>query len=250
VALVAGRGDAFVRSATDFAEMPMCDHVRGAMTFVRWGIPTLICATLVLAWALYLLPAGPVRWCAVPIAAFCWLFTLAFFRNPRRKPLGDQRCLIAPADGVVSDIGEAEEPLYVKERCVRIGIFLSVFDVHVNRSPVDGVVEFAQYRPGKFLDARHPDVTHANEANILGISAAANVAGKLKLLVVQLSGLIARRIICTHGVGDALTRGELYGMIKFGSRTELWIPLSQKFEVKVKVGDRVMCGETILIELK
>jgi phosphatidylserine decarboxylase len=229
--------------------MSVLGHVRDAMTFVRWGIPTLICATAVLAWALLLLPAGPARWCGVPVAAFCWLFTLAFFRNPHRKALGDQRCLIAPADGVVSDITEADEPLYVKERCLRVGIFLSVFDVHVNRSPVDGVIEFAQYRPGKFLDARHPDVTHQNEANILGVAAAPNVAAKMKLLVVQLSGLIARRIICTHGVGDSLSRGELYGMIKFGSRTELWIPLSQKHELKVTIGDRVKCGETILVQI-
>lgn len=219
------------------------------MTFARWGIPTLFWATVVLAWALYLLPAGPARWCAYPVAAFLWLFTLAFFRNPKRTPQGDARCLIAPADGVVSDITEADEPLYVKERCRRIGIFLSVFDVHVNRSPVDGTIEFASYRPGKFLDARHPDVTHANEANILGIAAAPSV-GKVKLLLSQLSGLIARRIICTHGVGDALSRGELYGMIKFGSRTELWIPLSQAHDLKVQVGQRVKCGETILAELR
>lgn len=219
------------------------------MTFARWGLPTLLTATIVLVWAVALLPEGIARWCGVAVAAFLWLFTLAFFRNPTRTPLGSPRCLCAPADGVVSDIGEADEPDFVGERCLRIGIFLSVFDVHVNRSPIDGEVAWADYRPGKFLDARHPDVTHANEANRLGIVADPAVQPGLKLLVTQLSGLIARRIICTHGPGDRLRRGELFGMIKFGSRTELWIPLSQAIALKVAVGDRVKCGETTLAEL-
>jgi phosphatidylserine decarboxylase len=219
------------------------------VTFARWGIPTLFWSTLVLAIGVWLMPEGLPRLAAGAVAAFLWLFVLAFFRNPARKPLGHERCLTAPADGVVSDITESEEPLYVGERCVRIGIFLSVFDVHVNRSPVVGTVRFAQYRPGKFLDARHPDVTHQNEANILGIEADPAVAPQLKLLVSQLSGLIARRIICTHGVGDRLTRGELFGMIKFGSRTEVWIPLSRKAQLKVALGQRVKCGETILAEI-
>jgi phosphatidylserine decarboxylase len=221
------------------------------VTFARWGIPTLFWATIVLGWGCWLLPAGPIRWCGAAVAAFMWLFTLAFFRNPRRTAQGGVNCLISPADGVVSDITESDEPLFVGQRCLRIGIFLSVFDVHVNRSPVAGVIRFAHYRPGKFLDARHPDVTHANEANILGIEvdAAATGGRPLRVLVSQLSGLIARRIICTHGVGDRLERGELYGMIKFGSRTELWLPLTQPHVAKVAVGQRVRCGETVLVEL-
>jgi phosphatidylserine decarboxylase len=220
------------------------------MTFARWGIPTLFWATLVLAWGVWLLPEGVARWCGIAVAVFCWLFTLAFFRNPHRTPQGDERCLTAPADGVVADITEVDEPEFLKGRALRIGIFLSVFDVHVNRSPVAGEVAYATYTPGKFLDARHPDVSHENEANTLGIVAADNVASGLKLLVRQLSGLIARRIICTHGIGDQLARGELYGMIKFGSRTELWVPLSYPHTVKVQVGQRVKCGETIIVELR
>lgn len=219
------------------------------MTFARWGIPTLFWVTLVLAWAVILVPAGPARWLTIAVAVFCWGFTLAFFRNPQRTAQGGERSLIAPADGVVADITEVDEPTFVGERCVRIGIFLSVFDVHVNRSPCPGTIRHAVYRPGAFLDARHPDVSHANEANILGIEADVSVRPGLKLLLTQLSGLIARRIICTHGVGDRLTRGELYGMIKFGSRTELWIPLSARAEVRVQVGERVRCGETVLAEV-
>ncbi len=232
------------------------------MTFARWGIPTLFWATLVLGWAVWLVPAGPFRWLVAAVAAFCWLFTLAFFRNPQRTAQGGDHAFIAPADGVVADITECDEPTFVGERCVRIGIFLSVFDVHVNRSPCAGVIRHAIYRPGKFLDARHPDGSHANEANILGIEAdmgevAAHAAGKpegagkprLKFLLVQLSGLIARRIICTHAVGEHLQRGELYGMIKFGSRTELWLPLSAAAKITVQVGQRVRCGETMIAEI-
>ncbi len=162
---------------------------------------------------------------------------------------GGPTCLIAPADGLVWDVQEVDEPEFIKGRAVRIGIFLSVFDVHVNRSPVDGTVVYAAYKPGKFLDVRHPSCTHENESNTLGIEVADSVAPGLRILVRQLSGLIARRIICTHGVGDELARGELYGMIKFGSRTELWLPASHPHAVKVKKGDRVKCGETVLIEL-
>jgi phosphatidylserine decarboxylase len=220
------------------------------MTFARWGIPTLFWATLVLGWGVWLLPDGIARWIGLAVAAFFWLFTLAFFRNPARKPQGNEQCLIAPADGVVADITEVEETEFIRGRAVRIGIFLSVFDVHVNRSSLAGTIAYAHYTPGKFLDARHPDVSHENEANTIGLVADDSVASGLKIMLRQLSGLIARRIICTHGVGDHLARGELYGMIKFGSRTELWVPLSYPHTVNVVVGQRVKCGETILVTLQ
>jgi phosphatidylserine decarboxylase len=219
------------------------------MTFARWGLPTLICVVLFWAWALFLLPEGLIRWLFVPVALFCVGFTIAFFRNPARTPAGGANCLIAPADGLVWDVEEVDEPDFIKGKALRIGIFLSVFDVHVNRSPCDGVVTYAAYKPGKFLDVRHPSCTHENEANTLGIEVSPTVAPGLRILVRQLSGLIARRIICTHGIGDRLSRGELYGMIKFGSRTELWLPLDQPHHVKVAKGDRVKCGETVLVEL-
>ncbi len=219
------------------------------MTFARWGIPTLLTVTLVVGWGWWLLPPGAPRAVGLVVAAFLWLFTLAFFRNPARRPLGDERALIAPADGVVADIGEVDGGDFLGGRALRIGIFLSVFDVHVNRSPVTGTIAYAHYKPGRFLDARHPDVSHENEANTLGIEVDPAVAPGLKLLVRQLSGLIARRIICTHGVGDTLVRGELFGMIKFGSRTELWLPVSCPHRVLVVPGQRVRCGETVLVEL-
>jgi phosphatidylserine decarboxylase len=219
------------------------------MTVARWGLPTLAWTAAILAWGVWLIPAGPLRWSAAAIAAAAWLFILAFFRNPRREPLGDARSLLAPADGVVVDIEQVDEEDFIGAPALRIGIFLSVLDVHVNRSPIAGAVVYAAYRPGRFLDARHPDVQHANEANSLGIIADPGVVAHLPILVRQLSGLIARRIVCTHGVGDHLARGELYGMIRFGSRTEVYIPASHPAILRVQVGDRVQGGRSILADL-
>lgn len=219
------------------------------MTIVRWGILPLFIAAFVFGWGVWLLPAGLVQWIGLAIAAGLWLFCLAFFRNPKRTPQGGQHSLIAPADGLVWDITEVDEPSFIGGRAVRIGIYLSVFDVHVNRSPCAGTVAYAHYRPGKWLDVRHPDCEHENEANTIGIEVDHAVAPGVRLLVRQLSGLIARRIICTHGVGSRVEKAELYGMIRFGSRTELWIPVTAKHEVKVVKGQRVRCGETVLAEL-
>lgn len=215
------------------------------MTIARWGIPTLIYLAFFLAWCVYLVPAGGATTTAVVISAIVWLFTLNFFRNPARQPQGDARTIIAAADGVVADIEEVDEPDFIGGRALRVGIFLNVFNVHVNRSCVDGTIAYADYKPGKFLDARHPDVAHENEANAIGIAVDDAVQPGLKILVRQLSGLIARRIICTHGVGDRLSRGEVFGMIKFGSRTEIWMPVGS-CELKVAIGDKVRCGETAI----
>ena len=219
------------------------------MTLVRWGLFPLLVAILVLAWGVWLLPAGWPQHVGCGVATGLIAFCVWFFRNPARTPQGDARCLTAPADGRIWDITELDEPDFIKGRALRIGIYLSVFDVHVNRSPVDGVVAYADYRYGAFIDVRHPSCADANERNTLGIVADDAVRPGLKVLVRQLTGLIARRIVCSHGVGDMLKRGELYGMIRFGSRTELWLPLDTAHEVCVKVGDRVKCGETMLVKL-
>lgn len=220
------------------------------MTIVRWGIVPILVASCVLAWAVWLLPEGPWRWGGGFLACALWLFTVYFFRNPRRIPQGGETSICAPADGLVFDVSEVEEPDFIGGKALRIGIFLSVFDVHVNRSPVAGTVRYARYRAGRFLDVRDPDCPQVNEANTLGIEVDPGVAKDLKLVVRQLAGLIARRIVCTHGLGDALKRGELYGMIRFGSRTEIYVPVDRVAEVKVRQGDRVRCGETVLLEIR
>jgi phosphatidylserine decarboxylase len=214
----------------------------------RWGIAPLLVSWSVLAWGAWLLPEGPARWAGCAAAAACALFVLWFFRNPTRTPPPGPHRLVAPADGTVWDVDEMPEPLVIGGQASRIGIFLSVFDVHVNRSPCAGTVTYAAYRPGRVLDVRHPDCAEINEANTLGIACDPEVGTDIRIVVRQLAGLIARRIICTHGVGDRLARGELYGMIRFGSRTELYVPLDRPHRILVKRGDKVKGGETVLVE--
>jgi phosphatidylserine decarboxylase len=217
---------------------------------VRWGWLTILVSGLVLAAATWLAAEFWLRLVVGVIALGLWVFTWAFFRNPERKPEGGPRDLISPADGVVVDIQRCDDLDFLGCSCYRIGIFLSVFDVHVNRAPVDGKVVWAEYRPGLFLDARHPTSSQANEANSIGIAVDDKVFPGLRLMVRQLSGLIARRIVCRAAVGDRLGRGELYGMIRFGSRTELWIPVDAPVEIRVAVGDRVWGGQSILASLE
>lgn len=215
----------------------------------RWGIGPILISWGVLAWGAWALPDGPIQAAGIAVAIACGLFVLWFFRSPRRvPPPGDNR-LVAPADGTVWDVDEVVIDEVIGGKARRIGIFLSVFDVHVNRSPCAGKVIHAEYRPGRFLDVRHPDCPDANEANTLGIACDPAVGKDLRIVVRQLAGLIARRIICTHGVGDRLGRGELYGMIRFGSRTEVFIPADRPHKVLVKRGDKVKGGETIIAEI-
>lgn len=216
----------------------------------HWGIVPLIVSWSVLAWGAWLLPEGPARWIGIVLAAGAGIFVLAFFRNPKRTPPPGPHRLVAPADGTVWDIDELAEPLVIGGQARRIGIFLSVFNVHVNRAPCAGTITYAAYRPGEFLDVRHPDCAEVNEANTLGIACDPEVGKDIRIVVRQLAGLIARRIICTHGVGDRLARGELYGMIRFGSRTELYVPLDRPHKVQVKRGDVVKGGETVLVEFE
>jgi phosphatidylserine decarboxylase len=219
------------------------------MSLVRWGWQTIAWATLLLGWSGWLLWPTPAFWPLLPVLLFCWGFTLAFFRDPRREPQGHAGMLTAPADGVVTDITRVEEAPFIGGPALRIGIFLSVFDVHVNRSPADGTVVWTDYRPGRFLDARHPEASSANECASIGLVVDEAVAPGLKLLVRQISGLIARRIVCPLAPGVHLRRGQLYGMIRFGSRTELWLPAGVAHRLLVSPGERVRCGQTPLLEL-
>lgn len=220
------------------------------MTIARWGFLSIFMSTCICAWFVYLLPSGVVQIIGAAIASFVWLFTIAFFRNPKPTIPEDPLLMVSPATGTVADIEEVDEPHFIGGKALRIGIFLSVFDVHVNRAPLAGRIAYAHYKPGKFLDARHPDATHHNEANTLGMVADPQVYGELKILIRQISGLIARRIISIAGEGDDLERGELYGMIKFGSRTEVWLPIEYAHELKISIGDKMKCGETVLMSLQ
>jgi phosphatidylserine decarboxylase len=171
------------------------------------------------------------------------LCTIAFFRDPDRAGPTDPNVIVAAADGTVMDIVEVEENEVLKNESRRVGIFLSVFDVHTNRAPIDGRVVYRQHRPGLCLDARRPDCSEKNES----MTWAFENPG-VTIVVRQITGAIARRIVAWANVGDELKRGERFGMIRFGSRTELYLPLSAT--VLVKVGDYVLGGSTIIARLQ
>ena len=151
--------------------------------------------------------------------------------------------MIAPGDGKVIAVEEEFEPRYLKERSFRITIFLNVFDVHINRMPCDGVIEDVQYQPGLFLVASKPEATVRNEQNAVMIKTRED----MKVLCVQVAGLIARRIVCWVSPRDRAIRGERYGLIRFGSRMDTFLPIGTT--LRVAVGERVKGGETILGEL-
>lgn len=175
----------------------------------------------------------------VPLPGLLLAISLWFFRDPERSAGGDPSLVVAPADGRVMFVREVEEPRYLQGRAQVISIFLSLFDVHINRSPAAGEVEYKDHVPGRFVAAWAANVHEINERAYVGL----NVRGQ-KLLVIQIAGLVARRIITWPKLGDQLTRGERIGLIRFGSCTHLYLPADAS--VSVKPGDRVKGGETIV----
>jgi phosphatidylserine decarboxylase len=170
------------------------------------------------------------------------LYTLFFFRDPDRNIPADRNAVLAAADGTVTDISEVEETEVLKTRMRRVGIFLSIFDVHTNRAPIEGRITYRQHREGLCLDARSQDCSEKNEAMTWGIE-----NPRVTVVVRQLTGAIARRIVAWAEVGDQLARGERFGMIRFGSRTEVYLPLTAS--VLVKAGEHVAGGSTIIARL-
>lgn len=197
---------------------------------------------IVAAWILTLVAAW-LWWPLAILLGIVAVWVVAFFRDPIRPgPRGD-RYVVAAAEGHVVHVIETEEPMYVKERAVRISIFLSVFDVHVNRYPVDGAVELVHYNKGKFLHAADEKASLDNEQSSVGIR-----GPRGRVLVRQIAGLIARRIVTDAKPGERVTQGDRLGLIRFGSRTDVFLPLSARPVVKVKPGDRVRVGGTVLAE--
>jgi phosphatidylserine decarboxylase len=170
------------------------------------------------------------------------LCTVAFFRDPEREVPSDRNLIVAPADGTVMDIVEVAETEVLKSETRRVGIFLSVFDVHTNRAPIDGRVIYRQRRPGLFVDARRPDCSEKNESITWAFE-----NPRVTIVARQITGAIARRIVPWANVGDQLSKGDRFGMIRFGSRTELYLPLSAI--VLVKIGDHVAGGSTAIARL-
>jgi len=176
---------------------------------------------------------------------FFFLFSLYFFRDPERIIPTAPELLLSPADGTIIDITEIDEPVYLKTRARRVSIFMSVFNVHVNRAPMDGTVEFLQYNPGKFISAFKDKAAEENESIFAGIK---GKDGKVQISVKFIAGLIARRIVFYKQVNDAVAQGERINMIRFGSRVNIFCPIDSI--INVKNGDKVTAGMTAIAVLK
>jgi len=167
------------------------------------------------------------------------LFLLYFFRDPERRVPEGAGLIISPADGRVVVVAEVDEPFFIKGRARQVSVFMSPLDVHVNRAPVAGRVAYKQYHPGKFLPAYKDKASLDNEQMHLGIETAGG-----RVLVKQIAGALARRVICHPNIGDEVAAGQRMGLIKLGSRLDVMVPTEARIEVRV--GDRVRAGETAI----
>ncbi len=170
------------------------------------------------------------------------VFVLQFFRDPVRNIPQDPKAILCPADGRIVVVEKAMDP-YRNVEALKISVFMNVFNVHSQRSPVDGVVEKVEYNAGSFLNAALDKASMENERNAV----LAKLADGTQITFVQIAGLVARRILCYTKAGDTLARGQRYGFIRFGSRVDLYLPLDAK--PRVTIGDKVKASETILAEL-
>ena len=244
----------FCRNVCGYWFRPEDDRFRwrGRLGLARAGLAEVILFTLLyfgLSLGLAVL-GGLVHWAfwlPLPVLALFWLEIIYFFRDPERQISTDPNVLVSPADGTVTHVDEVEDADFPGGRAFRIGIFLSIFNVHVNRIPRTGRVVSLRYMPGAFLDARHPDCPLRNEQLWIDLEDASSAR---LLRVKQISGAIARRIVCWLKPGEEVKIGDRLGMIKFGSRTDLLIPAGDSFDVNVKVGDPVRGGATVLLRFR
>jgi phosphatidylserine decarboxylase len=181
-------------------------------------------------------------WVVAALAWICVLFIVQFFRDPPRVVPSQPNIVVSPADGRIVVVGNARDP-FLDRDALKISVFMNVFNVHSNRSPVDGTVKNKWYHAGSFLNAALDKASQENERNALHISTAAGV----DVTCVQVAGLIARRILCYVGPGDALARGQRYGFIRFGSRVDVYLP--PYATPKVAIGDVVYATTTVLAQL-
>jgi len=213
------------------------------MRFAREGYPFMLGTALLAALAWVAVPVSG-SWMIVPASLLTLLaaFVSYFFRDPEREIPPEEDAVISPGDGKIIDIREVDEPSFVEGPCRRITIFLSVFNVHVQRAPVSGDVAHLEYRPGKFAVAWHPKASEKNEQSSLGL-----IARGHRVLVRQIAGLIARRIVTYPEQGGHVERGERIGLIRFGSRVDLFMPLD--WSLDCAVGDKVAGGSTVLARI-
>ncbi len=180
---------------------------------------------------------------AAILPAVIGCYCIYFFRSPERKIPADESLIVSPADGTVQDIVDLDDDEFVKSPCKKIIIFLSVFDVHVNRSPIAGEIKLQKYICGRFRPAYKDTVGFENERHLIGIE-----NEKLRVTVTQIAGILARRIVSWVTLDDKLEKGELYGLIRFGSCTEIVVP--KNVEVFVQKGQKVRGGETVIGKIK
>lgn len=185
--------------------------------------------------------AADVQWASPLWLAF--LFCLQFFRDPARSIAGDAKSVLAPADGRIVAIEPLRDP-WLERDAIKVSVFMNVFNVHSNRSPVDGEVKQRWYHPGKFVNADLDKASTENERNALWL----RTTSGHDVTCVQVAGLIARRILCYVVAGSKLERGDRYGFIRFGSRVDVYLPPGSR--IKVTIGDKVRASSTILAELQ
>jgi phosphatidylserine decarboxylase len=182
-------------------------------------------------------------WYLAPVFVLALVFVLSFFRDPSRRIPEEPGVVVAPADGKIVEVTQVDEPPLLKVPSHKIAIFMSPLNVHVNRAPCGGEVETIEYRPGRHHNAQDQEASSENEAVAMIIRAA---DGRARVLVRQVAGVLARRIVCAAAAGERVERGQRFGMIKFGSRAEVYVPVEAGFEVRARLGQRVRAGETVL----
>jgi phosphatidylserine decarboxylase len=231
---------------------------RDRIPFARWGLaellvfssltfgPAAALSGLLLGTGELSPPVQVIGWLAVVTFAVIGVLVVWFFRDPPRRVPDAAGLVVSPADGVVVAIDEIEHDEFVGGPAVQIGIFLSIFNVHINRAPVAGRVVGIRYKPGKFLNALRPESARENEN--LSVRMQEEQAPFRRYVVRQITGAFARRIVCQLKPGDRVARGEKYGMIKLGSRTELVLPRSAGLVIRAKVGEPVRAGVSVLAE--
>ena len=214
------------------------------MNFAREGLVFIVIAALLAtggyAWAINR-RSWPL-WLLAFVLTILALWVAYFFRDPEREGERGEQLVIAPADGKVVMITEVDEPSMLKGKSLRVSIFMNVFNVHVNRYPVTGTVFATHYNPGKFLNAAEDKASLDNEQSTVGIQTVHH-----KILVRQIAGLIARRIVTYSKIGDAARQGERFGIIRFGSRVDVFVPVGSS--VRVRLGQLTTAGVTVIGEL-
>jgi phosphatidylserine decarboxylase len=214
------------------------------MSFAREGLSFIVIAALVAAggFGVAIMRRSWPLWLVAFTLTLVALWVAYFFRDPERIGERGERLVIAPADGKVVMVTEVDEPSFMKERAIRISIFMNVFNVHVNRYPVSGIVRLVERKAGRFMNAAAEESSLQNEQTSIGIEVGSN-----HILVRQIAGLIARRIVTDAKEGDRVQQGERMGLIRFGSRVDVFLPASSK--LRVKVGDMTYAGASVIAEL-